>query len=113
VPGTWLSVRVELIEGRDRRGGHAPGGWLQPAATPSSNWPRPSMPPSPAGIPHLHEFGRQDGERVGRPDPDPDEDDAVLDDRTTTQTTMGPYLPTSMRLPSTAVAALGCANPPL
>src|SRR6267378_2285056 len=78
---TWLSIRVELVQGRGERYWPRPGRLF--AAAPShsfaqfagaiddafARWDRS----------HLHEFELADGTRIGTPGPDMDDDD-VLDE---------------------------------
>ena len=83
---TWLSLRVELVEGRGERFWPRPGRQFAAARTHTfaqlataiddafARWDRA----------HLHEFTLADGQRIGRPDPDFDTADQVLDDRRTT-----------------------------
>lgn len=79
--GTWLSIRVELVEGRGERYWPRPGRLFAAARSHSygqlataiddafARWDRS----------HLHEFELADGTRIGKPDPEMD-DDAVLDE---------------------------------
>jgi hypothetical protein len=83
---SWLSIRVELVEGRGERFWPRPGRLLAAARTHTfaqlataiddafARWDRA----------HLHEFTLADGQRIGRPDPDVDTTDEALDDRRTT-----------------------------
>src|ERR1700693_2722281 len=78
---TWLSIRVELIEGRGERYWPRPGRVFAAAVSHSyaqlataiddafARWDRS----------HLHEFELADATRIGTPDPDIDDDD-VLDE---------------------------------
>lgn len=77
----WLSIRVELVEGRGERYWPRPGRLFAAARSHSyaqlatsindafARWDRS----------HLHEFQLADGTRIGRPDPDIDSDN-VLDE---------------------------------
>lgn len=81
--GIWLSVRVELIEGRGEHLWPRPGRLLAAAANHSfaqlataiddafARWDRA----------HLHEFELGDGTRIGMPDPNADIEDSVFDER--------------------------------
>src|SRR6266508_2837422 len=83
---TWLSLRVELVEGRGELFWPRPGRLLAAARTHTfaqlataiddafARWDRA----------HLHEFTLDDGRRIGRPDPDLDTTHEALDDRRTT-----------------------------
>jgi hypothetical protein len=83
---SWLSVGIELVEGRGERFWPRPGRLLAAARTHTfaqlataindafARWDRA----------HLHEFTLADGQRIGRPNPDFDTTDRVLDDRRTT-----------------------------
>jgi hypothetical protein len=78
---TWLSIRVELVEGRGERYWPRPGRLFAAARSHSyaqlataiddafARWDRS----------HLHEFELADGLRIGTPGPDMDDDD-VLDE---------------------------------
>ncbi len=78
---TWLSIRVELVEGRGERYWPRPGRLFAAAGSHSyaqfaiaiddafARWDRS----------HLHEFELADGTRIGTPDPDMDDHD-VLDE---------------------------------
>ncbi|MEA2629545.1 MAG: hypothetical protein QOJ10_2005 [Chloroflexota bacterium] len=78
---TWLSIRVELVEGRGERYWPRPGRLLAASRTHSyaqlataiddafARWDRS----------HLHEFELADGTRIGTPDPNIDDAD-VLDE---------------------------------
>jgi Plasmid pRiA4b ORF-3-like protein len=78
---TWLSIRVELVEGRGERYWPRPGRLFAAAESHSyaqlataiddafARWDRS----------HQHEFELADGTRIGTPDPDTDDDD-VLDE---------------------------------
>ena len=78
---SWLSIRVELVEGRGERYWPRPGRLFAAARGHSyaqlataiddafARWDRS----------HLHEFELADGTRIGTPDPDIDDDD-VLDE---------------------------------
>jgi hypothetical protein len=82
----WLSVSIELVEGRGERFWPRPGRLMAAARTHTfaqlataiddafARWDRA----------HLHEFTLADGQRIGRPDPDFDTTNQVLDDRRTT-----------------------------
>src|SRR5260370_34996264 len=80
---SWLSIRVELVEGRGERCWPRPGRLFAAAASHSyaqlataidgafARWDRS----------HLHEFELADGARIGTPDPAPDTSaDDVRDD---------------------------------
>ena len=78
---SWLSIRVELVEGRGERYWPRPGRLFAAARSHSyaqlataiddafARWDRS----------HLHEFELADGTRIGKPDPEMD-DDHVLDE---------------------------------
>jgi hypothetical protein len=78
---TWLSIRVELVEGRGERYWPRPGRLFAAATSHSyaqlataiddafARWDRS----------HLHEFEFADGTRIGTPDPESD-DEEVLDE---------------------------------
>jgi hypothetical protein len=86
VARTWLSIRVELVEGRGATCWPRPGRVLAAAKSHTfaelaeaiddafARWDRS----------HLHEFVLADGTRLSAPDPDWDEPDSVLDDGRTT-----------------------------
>jgi hypothetical protein len=79
--GVWLSIRVELIEGRGEQYWPRPGRLFAAASSHSfaqlataiddafARWDRS----------HLHEFELADGTRIGTPDPDLD-DEGVIDE---------------------------------
>ncbi len=81
--GAWISVNVELVEGRGERCWPRPGRVFAAAAKHSfadlsaaidnafARWDRS----------HLHEFELADGTRIGMPDPEWQGDGAVEDDR--------------------------------
>jgi hypothetical protein len=81
----WLSLRVELVEGRGERFWPRPGRLLAAARSHTfaqlataiddafARWDRA----------HLHEFTLADGQRIGRPDPEFGTAEEVLDDRRT------------------------------
>jgi hypothetical protein len=83
---SWLSIRVELVEGRGERLWPRPGRLLPAARTHTfaqlataiddafARWDRA----------HLHQFTLADAQRIGRPDPDFGTAEVVLDDRRTT-----------------------------
>jgi Plasmid pRiA4b ORF-3-like protein len=83
---SWLSLRVELVEGRGERFWPRPGRLLAAARSHTfaqlataiddafARWDRA----------HLHEFTLADGQRIGRPDPEFGTAEQVLDDRHTT-----------------------------
>jgi hypothetical protein len=85
VARNWLSITVDLVEGGTRTFWPRPGRILAAARTHTfgdlsdaiddafARWDRA----------HLHEFRLLDGTRIGRPDPDWDDDEAVVDDRRT------------------------------
>lgn len=80
---TWLSIRVELTEGRGQDLWPRPGRIFAAARSHTfatfataiddafARWDRA----------HLHQFWMADGRRIGRPDPDFDLDDELLDER--------------------------------
>src|ERR1700737_2545547 len=80
-PSRWISVQVELVEGRGEHCWPRPGRIFAAAANHSfadlgaaiddafARWDRS----------HLHEFELADGTRIGKPDPEMDDDD-VLDE---------------------------------
>ena len=82
---TWLSIRVELVEGGGANCWPRPGRVLAAAKSHTfaelaeaiddafARWDRS----------HLHEFVLADGTRLSVPDPDEDEPDLVLDDAST------------------------------
>ncbi|MGI8796480.1 MAG: IS1096 element passenger TnpR family protein [Acidimicrobiia bacterium] len=82
---TWLSITVELVEGRDRTFWPRPGRVFGAARAHTfaeladaidgafARWDRA----------HLREFRLADNRRIGRPDPDAAEASAALDERTT------------------------------
>jgi hypothetical protein len=78
----WLSIRVELVEGRGEHFWPRPGRLL--AASQAHSFAQLAIAIDSAfarwDISHLHEFQLSDGTRIGRPDPDFDED-GVVDDR--------------------------------
>jgi len=85
VSRTWLSITVELVEGRDRTFWPRPGRVFGAASAHTfaeladaidgafARWDRA----------HLREFRLADNRRIGRPDPDAAEASAALDERTT------------------------------
>lgn len=80
---TWLSIRVDLVEGRGEDYWPRPGRIFAAARTHTftqlataiddafARWDRA----------HLHQFWAADGARIGDPDPDDDFDDGMLDGR--------------------------------
>ena len=78
---TWLSIRVELVQGRGERYWPRPGRLF--AAAPSHSFAQFASAIDDAFArwdrAHLHEFEFADGTRIGTPDPDGDNDD-VLDE---------------------------------
>jgi pRiA4b ORF-3-like protein len=82
-PRHWISVQVELVEGRAERYWPRPGRIFAAAADHSfaqlaeaiddafARWDRS----------HLHEFNLADGTRIGMPDPEGDDDEPVGDER--------------------------------
>ena len=80
--GAWISVQVELVEGRGQHLWPRPGRLIAASVSHSfgqlagaiddgfARWDRS----------HLHEFELGDGTRIGAADPDSDFDDAVLDE---------------------------------
>ena len=78
----WFGIRVELIEGRGERYWPRPGRLF--AATGSHSFAQLATAIDHAfarwDLSHLHEFQLSDGTRIGRPDPDLDDDD-VVDER--------------------------------
>src|SRR5712691_6200625 len=78
---TWLSIRVELVEGRGERYWPRPGRLF--AAAPSHSYAQLATAIDDAFArwdrSHLHEFELADGARIGTLDPDTDDDD-VLDE---------------------------------
>ena len=83
---TWLSIRVELVEGRGSTCWPRPGRVL--AASKSHTFADLAEAIDDAfarwDTSHLHEFVLADGTQLSAPDPDWDEPDSVLDDRRTT-----------------------------
>ena len=85
MPTNWLSIRVELVEGRGVRLWPRPGRVFAAAGNHTfaqfataiddafARWDRA----------HLHQFWLADGIRVGEPDDDDDDPDSLLDDRRT------------------------------
>lgn len=77
----WFSIRVELIEGRGERCWPRPGRLI--VAAPIHTFAQLAKAIDNAfarwDISHLHQFELSDGTKIGRPDPDFDED--VLDER--------------------------------
>jgi hypothetical protein len=81
--GAWISVKVELVEGRGQRLWPRPGRLIAASVYDSfgqladaiddgfARWDRA----------HLHEFELSDGTRIGSADPESEPDDAVLDER--------------------------------
>src|SRR6266403_153204 len=78
---TWLSIRVELVEGRGERYWPRPGRLF--AAEMSHSYAQLATAIDDAfgrwDRSRLHEFAFADGTRIGTPDPDTDDDD-VLDE---------------------------------
>lgn len=84
-PRSWLSIRVELIEGRGERYWPRPGRLFAAAKSHSyaqlanaiddafARWDRS----------HLHEFELPDGTRIGTPDPESDHEDVLDESRET------------------------------
>jgi Plasmid pRiA4b ORF-3-like protein len=82
----WLSLRIELVEGRGERFWPRPGRLVAAARTHTfaqlattiddafARWDRA----------HLHEFTLADSQRIGRPDPEFGTAEQMLDDRHTT-----------------------------
>src|SRR5258706_4551504 len=82
-PRTWLSIRVELVEGLGERYWPRPGRLFAAAASHSyaqlataiddafARWDRS----------HLHQFELGDGTRIGMLDPEWDVDESVVDER--------------------------------
>lgn len=77
----WFSVRVELIEGRGENYWPRPGRLIVAAFTHSFEQLATAIDNAFArwDISHAHEFQLPDGTKIGRPDPDFDDD--VLDER--------------------------------
>ena len=85
MPSNWLSIRVELVEGRGDRLWPRPGRMFAAARTHTfaqfasaiddafARWDRS----------HLHQFWLVGGKRVGEPDDDDFDPDSLLDDRRT------------------------------
>jgi Plasmid pRiA4b ORF-3-like protein len=83
---SWLSLRVELVQGRGERFWPRPGRLLAAARSHTfaqlataiddafARWDRA----------HLHEFTLADSQRIGRPDPEFGTAEQVLDDQRTT-----------------------------
>lgn len=84
-PNAWFSIRVELIEGRGENCWPRPGRLI--AAAPTHSFAQLATAIDNAfarwDISHLHQFELSDGTKVGRPDPDFDDDDVVVDERRT------------------------------
>jgi pRiA4b ORF-3-like protein len=89
---TWLSITVELVEGRARTFWPRPGRAL--AAARSHTFADLALAVDEAfarwDLSHLHEFRLPDGSRIGQPDEDWGEPDAVLDDRVTKLSRLAP-----------------------
>jgi len=86
MPSSWLSIRVELVEGRGIEFWPRPGRIF--AAAPSHTFAQLATAIDDAFArwdrAHLHQFWLADGHRVGKPDDDDDDPDSLLDDRRTT-----------------------------
>jgi hypothetical protein len=80
---TWLSVRVELVEGGGATCWPRPGRILAAARSHTLAELAQAIDDTFArwDTNHLHEFVLADGTRLAVPDPDEDEPDSVLDDR--------------------------------
>jgi len=78
----WFGIRVELVEGRGERYWPRPGRLFAAAGSHSFAQLAIAIDSSFArwDLSHLHEFQLSDGTRIGRSDPDFD-DDHVVDDR--------------------------------
>jgi hypothetical protein len=81
--GTWLSIQVELIEGRGEDFWPRPGRVFAAAAKHSFGELARAIDDAFArwDLSHMHEFQLEDGSRVGLPDPDFDPEEAFFDER--------------------------------
>jgi hypothetical protein len=82
---SWFSIRVELIEGRGENYWPRPGRLI--AAAPTHSFAQLATAIDNAfarwDISHLHQFQLSNGMKIGRPDPDFDEDELVVDESRT------------------------------
>lgn len=90
--GRWISIEVELIEGRGERRWPRPGRLF--AASPTHSFAQLATSIDDAFArwdrSHLHEFELADGTCIGLPDPDFDVDRPMVDDRRTKLSRLNP-----------------------